>query len=103
MSSPNGIPQIPAGLSSDPKHHAAQVAMLKLLSTPPERIIDLFDRLEIPWERTRTDDGTPVFVVKWDDLMAGETRNQAEGPFIKKILAELKEELGGQLPTDGMG
>lgn len=79
-------------LSDDPRQRAAQMAMIKVLSTPPEQILNLFERLEIPWERVKID-GESCFVVKWSDLMAGESRNQAEGPFIKKLMGEMKAEV----------
>ena len=85
-------------LSDDPRQRAAQLAMLKLLSTQPEGILHLFDRLGIPWQRvsagqqiTAKDDA--VFVVKWKDLMNGEDRNKTAGPFIKTVIEEMKEEL----------
>ena len=93
MSSPD--PNNPLQFSSDPKSAAIQKAMLKLLATPPESILNMFERLQIPWQRIAPgqqiaikDDN--VFVVKWSDLVVGETRNQKEGPFIKKLLGEIK-------------
>ena len=84
-------PQMPQ-LSQDPKTNAAQMAMIKVLSTPPEPILNLFERLGIPWERVKID-GQTHCVIRWSDLMEGERRNQAEGPFIKKVVEELKGDL----------
>ena len=84
----------------DPKSQAAQMAMIKLLGTPPEPILNLLERLQIPWERktikaNKSDEtGESFLVIKWSALMAGETRNQEEGPFIRKLVMELKDEFG---------
>lgn len=76
----------------DPKQQvAAQQAMVKLLSTPPEPILNLFERLKIPWQRADFD-GDTYMLVKWSELMSGETRNQSEGPFIKKVVEAMKNE-----------
>ena len=79
-------------LSDDPRQQATQVAMLKLLSSSPEPILNLLDRLSIPWER-KTDSEGAYLVIRWGDLMEGETRNQQAGPFIKKLMEEMKGEL----------
>ena len=79
------------------RQQATQRALLKLLATPPESLLSLFERLEIPWQKMDLEEGT-MFMVKWKDLMAGEKRNQTEGPFIKKLVEELKHELASD-PT----
>lgn len=85
----------------NPKTVATQAAMLRLLSTPPEPILSMFERLGIPWQRINKGQEIPiedeaVFVVKWSDLVAGETANQQAGPFVKKLVEELKVELAEQ-------
>jgi hypothetical protein len=79
-------------LSDDPKQRAGQMALIKLLTTPPEQLLQLFERLQIPWERL-TIDGEPCFVVKWADLMAGEARNQEQGPYMRKLMEEMQNQL----------
>lgn len=73
----------------DPKTLAAQQALVRLLNTPPETIVSMLDRLEIPWER-KTVDGVTSLVVTWPDLVKGEQRLQQEGPFIKKMVDEMR-------------
>jgi len=85
------------GEQLNPKAKAMQMAMLKLLSQPPEQILSLFERLEIPWERTNIDEDS-CLVILWSDLMEGERRNQQEGPFIRKLVEELKSEFAEEVP-----
>lgn len=69
------------------------MAIVKLLATPPEPLMELIERLEIPWDKKKNDDGEQVLVIKWSDWRAGEQRNQAAGPFIKKVMEQLKIEV----------
>jgi hypothetical protein len=87
-------PNLP--LSDDPRARASQMAMIKVLSTPPEPLLNLFERLQIPWERVVID-GESCCIIKWADLMTGETRNQAEGPFIKKVVEEMQANIASQI------
>ena len=75
----------------DPKALKAQQALARLLQTPPETIIGLLDRLEIPWNKISIEE-IPCLVVKWPDLVEGEKRNQTAGPFIKKVVEEMRKE-----------
>lgn len=49
----------------------------------------MLDRLEIPWER-RAVDGVTSLVIAWPDLVKGEQRLQEEGPFVRKLVEEMK-------------
>lgn len=69
------------------------MAIVKLLSTPPEPLMELIERLEIPWDKRKNDDGEQILVIKWSDWREGERRNQAAGPFIKKVMEQLKTEV----------
>lgn len=80
----------------DERSQAAQMAMVKLMSQPPETILNLFERLNISWQKVDFEDG-PHLIVKWADLMEGEKRNQTAGPFIKKLVEEMKLELGSEV------
>lgn len=75
--------------SFDPKTIAAQQALVRLLNTPPETIVSMLDRLQIPWERKQVD-GVVSLVIKWPDLVTGEQRLQKEGPFIRTLVEEMK-------------
>ena len=77
----------------DPRAQKAQAAFARLLSTPPETIISMLDRLQIPWDKRKNKEGTEHLIIKWKDLIEGEKRNQAEGPFIRKLAEEMKEEM----------
>lgn len=84
---PMEVPQ-PA---QNPKATAAQRAMMKLLATKPESIIELLDRVGVSWERT-TLHGDSVVVIKWFDLMKGERKLQEQGPFFKKVMEDIRKE-----------
>lgn len=73
--------------SMDPVRREQMMTLLKTISSPPERILDLLDRLEIPWERKRLNDES-CLIIRWKDLTAGEARNQEEGPILKRLLKE---------------
>lgn len=74
------------------KQLAAQQALVRLLNSPPENIVAMLDRLEIPWERKKlTKEGERYLIIKWDDLVEGEKRNQAAGPFIKTLVEEMQK------------
>jgi hypothetical protein len=77
----------------NPKTIAAQQALVRLLNTPPETIISMLDRLEVPWDKVKVDgyDGT-CLVIEWTELVKGEQRLQREGPFIKKMVEEMKSD-----------
>ncbi len=81
----------------DAKSEKARQAMLKLLSTPPENIISMLDRLNIPWDKINND-GESVMVIRWSDLMTGEKENQAQGPFIRKVMEEMRGEFSSDSP-----
>jgi hypothetical protein len=73
------------------KRQAAQQIFLRMLAQPPETIMNMFDRLEIPWARTKVS-GEMCMVVKWKDLMEGEQANQSQGSQMKRMLVELQTE-----------
>ena len=75
------------------------------LGQQPESLFALLERLEIPWSKTDlplstagSDDepiSTACVIIKWEDLMSGEKRNQEQGPMLKRLYsdAELKKML----------
>lgn len=77
----------------NPRTIAAQHALVRLLNTPPETIVSMLDRLEIPWERKQVD-GVVSLVIAWPDLVVGEQRLQKEGPFVRKLVEEMKGQAG---------
>lgn len=88
---PQQMPSMPNVSQMNPQTVAAQRAMMKLLSTPPESIIELLDRVGVPWERT-TLHGESCVVIKWFDLMKGEKKLQKDGPYFKKVMEEIRNE-----------
>lgn len=77
--------------SMDPVRREQMMTLLKTISSPPERILDLLDRLEIPWERKRLNDES-CLIIRWKDLTAGEARNQEEGPILKRLIKDSGEQ-----------
>lgn len=71
----------------DPVRREQMMALMKAISSPPERILDLLDRVGIPWERKHVD-GKSCLVARWDDISAGEQRNQEQGPILKRLLED---------------
>ena len=84
-------------MNPDDKAQVSQMAVVKLLSTPPEPLMELVERLEIPWQKQNID-GEDHLVIKWSDWRNGEKRNQAAGPFIKKVMEQLKAEVAESFP-----
>lgn len=73
--------------SSDPVKFEQMMILLKAIGSPPESLVALFDRLEIPWDRKQID-GVNCIVIQWKEFMAGEKRNQEQGPILKRIAEE---------------
>jgi hypothetical protein len=65
--------------------------MLKLLSAPPETLLNLFERVGVRWERRYLDsenypDG--AMVIDWRSFTKAEAINQQQGPIMKRMLTE---------------
>lgn len=84
----------------DPQAQKAQLAMVKLLSTPPEPILDMLDRLEIPWRKMIVgEEDEECLVIKWRELRKGDKRAAEAGPFIRQLFEEMKKEIPGDFIT----
>jgi hypothetical protein len=60
------------------------VTLFKTISEPPEPLLTLFARLEMPWSRM-TFDGKECYVITVEDFEAGESRNQAQGSLANRV------------------
>lgn len=61
---------------------------MKHMSEPPEPLLSLFERLEIPWEKVQNVPGDPshdTLVIRWTDILAGEQRNQTQGSILQRL------------------
>jgi hypothetical protein len=72
--------------------------MIVTLAMPPEPVLNLFRRLEIPWsidELPQELDGDPIgqkyLVVKLEDLEAGEQRNQQQGSLLNRMYGGVQQ------------
>lgn len=86
--------------SMDPVRRTQMMALLKAVGSPPEPIMQLLDRLQIPWERKPVD-GVNCVVIKWGDFMDGERKLQEQGPILKRLVAETAT--SSQLETNHEG
>ena len=60
-------------------------AMLEL-NKQPEAILALLERLEIPWEKKHfKSQSKDYLIIAWDDLLAGEAKNQEQGSVFKRL------------------
>lgn len=69
----------------EPTKREQMMELLKAVGSPPEPLLQLLDRLQIPWERKPVD-GVNCLIIKWGDFMDGERRNQEQGPIIKRLM-----------------
>jgi hypothetical protein len=69
----------------DKQEAAGRLAqMMRALAAPPEPILELLERLEIPCHIRQLDDGD-FFVIRSEDLLAGEERNQKQGSQLQRM------------------
>ena len=70
------------------------VKLFKALGDAPETILDMFERLELPYEKVwgfEDDSNESVLqyiTIKWSDLLAAEKRNQDQGSIAKRLYGE---------------
>lgn len=76
--------------NTDPVKFEQTMMLLKAVGAPPEPLMQLFDRLEIPWEK-KAIDGTNCIVISWKEFMDGERKLQEEGPILKRLLEDMKD------------
>ena len=61
------------------------------MGQPPESLLELLERLEIPWERIKNvpgDESYDTLVIKWSDFLDGERRNQEQGSVLKRLYGQ---------------
>ena len=101
-----------AGYAQSPADIAARQAAVQRLTKamhhmgePPESVLELLDRLEIPWERAKNvagDESYDTLVIRWSDLLDGERRNQEQGSVLKRLYGNDIQGAGG-VPTAAGG
>lgn len=67
------------------------LTLLQAISKPPETIIQMFDRIGLPWERRNLDPETypaGAVVIDWRNLMVAEMVLQEQGPILKQLMAK---------------
>lgn len=82
-----------------PDQQNQMLTLLKVISQPPETILNLFDRLGLPWNRTGDE-----MVIKWSDFTKAEKENQEQGPILKRLLrSEFGDIATQQVDVDSNG
>lgn len=71
-----------------PAQREQMMQLMKTIGSQPESLFNMFERLEIPWEKRRTKEGDIAIIIKWDDFMAGERRNQDQGSILKRLMEQ---------------
>lgn len=71
----------------EPARREQTLALMRAIGSPPERILDLLDRVGIHWERKNID-GQSCLVAPWAEVVEGEKRNQEQGPVLKRLMEE---------------
>jgi hypothetical protein len=79
--------------------------LLKYASAPPEPLLSIFSRCQIPWERVQNVPGKPEFdtiVVKVSDMENGEKINMQQGSVLNRLYGTVIPSTSAQLPTHVM-
>lgn len=84
----------------DPVRQKQMMSLMKAVGSPPETLMQLLDRLQIPWDRKPVD-GINCVVIKWGDFMDGERKLQEQGPILKRLMQE--SATGSQIETNHQG
>ena len=63
----------------------------------PEGIIAMLDRLGIPWDRIKTENGNYLFQMQWSDLVAAEQKLQNSETFMEKLAKEVEATHGADI------
>lgn len=66
------------------------VNLFKTISEPPEPLLTLFARLEMPWRRMDLD-GNECYVITVEDFDAAESRNQSQGSIANRVYKDVDQ------------
>jgi uncharacterized protein (DUF849 family) len=77
-------------IEMSPEQQKAAVERLRkamvYMNQAPEALLALLERLEIPWEKKHfKSQGKDYLFISWEDLLAGEARNQEQGSVLKRL------------------
>lgn len=83
--------QAPADIAARQQAVQRLSKAMHYMGQPPESLLELLDRLEIPWERIKNvpgDESYDTLVIKWSDFLDGERRNQEQGSVLKRLYGQ---------------
>lgn len=83
--------QAPADIAARQQAVQRLSKAMHYMGQPPESLLELLERLEIPWERIKNvpgDESYDTLVIKWSDFLDGERRNQEQGSVLKRLYGQ---------------